>query len=275
LINASQTILLTRLLGLEAAAVWTVGTRAYLVLTQVIYQIFSFASPALAEMIVRGEKERLCHRFQQISVLSVNLALAAAAMFALGNSAFVTVWTHNRIAWPPVSDLLLAAWLVISVTMRAHTGLAGQTKQFRFMRYLFFIEGTAFVGLTLLVYRFGGITAMLAASILCTLTFSLPYGLYRTRQYFGLTRRELAGWFLGSLRLFLWLAPVGCAVWWLTSKQPAWLRILTGGGVYGIWVVWAFLRHGLAAPLQAEIYRRAPSWTKPVFARLGFTHFQA
>ena len=57
LINASQTILLTRLLGLEASAAWNVCTRAYAVLTQVIYRIFDNSAQALAEMMVRGEKE--------------------------------------------------------------------------------------------------------------------------------------------------------------------------------------------------------------------------
>jgi hypothetical protein len=43
-----------------------------------------------------------------------------------------------------------------------------------------------------------------------------------------------------------------------------------GGGVFGVWTAWAFLRHGLETSLQAEVYRRAPGWTKPVFALIGF-----
>jgi O-antigen/teichoic acid export membrane protein len=270
LINASQTILLTRLLGLEAAAVWNVGTRAYLVLTQVIYRIFDFSAPALAEMMVRGEKKLLCHRFKQIMILSVNLSLSAGALFALCNSAFVAVWLKHRIVWPPVNDLLLAVWLVICVTMRIHTGLAGQTKQFRFMRYIFFVEGLAFVGLTLTLYRFGGITAMLSASILCTLSLSLPYGLYRTRQYFSLDWLELARWFEPLLLLSLWIIPAGGLMGWITRDESAIMRLVECGGVFGIWTAWAFLRHGLSAPLQMEIYHRAPGWSRPVFARLGF-----
>jgi O-antigen/teichoic acid export membrane protein len=274
LVNASQTILLTRLLGLDAAAVWTVGTRVYVVLTQVIVQAFNFASPALAEMMVRGEKELLCRRFKQIAILSANLAVATGVMFALCNSAFIAVWLKNKIAWPPVNDLLLAVWLVICVTMRVHTGLAGVAKQLRFMRYIFFIEGMAFVGLTLAVYHFGGITAMLSASILCTLSISLPYGLYRTQKYFGLNRRELVDWFEPSLRLLLWLAPAGALLYWLTADEPALLRLLARAGIFGMWAVWVFLRHGLSAPLQMEIHRRAPGWSRPFFARMGFDRLE-
>jgi O-antigen/teichoic acid export membrane protein len=275
LVNASQTILLTRLLGLESAAAWNVGTRAYVVLTQMIYQIFGFSAPALAEMMVRGEKELLCRRFKQIVILSVNLAVAAGAMFALCNSAFVAVWLKHKITWPPANDVLLAVWLVICVTMRSHTGLAGQTKQFRFMRYIFFVEGLAFVGLTLAFYKFGGITAMLSASIICTLSFSLPYGLYRTHEYFGLGWRELARWFEPLLMLSLWLIPAGLLTWWVTRDWPAAMRLLAGGGVFGAWTAWAFLRHGLSTSLQMEIHRRAPGWSKPFFIRMGFARSQA
>jgi O-antigen/teichoic acid export membrane protein len=270
LINASQAILLTRLLGLDAAAVWTVGTRAYQMLSQMIFQIFSFSAPALAEMIVRGEKERLCQRFRQLTILSVNLALAAGVVFALCNSTFVTLWVHKKIAWPPVNDLLLGVWLVICVAMRAHTGLVGQTKNFRFMRYIFFIEGLAFVGLTLVVYRFGGITAMLSASVVCTLACSLPYGLYRTHKYFDLGWRELAQWFEPTLMLALWLVPAGMLAWWLTRDSSAVVRLAARGGIFGLWTAWAFLQHGLSTSLQMEIYRRAPRWSKPVFSRMGF-----
>ncbi|HZL14349.1 MAG TPA: oligosaccharide flippase family protein [Verrucomicrobiae bacterium] len=270
LINASQIILLTRLLGLETAAAWTVGTRAYLVLTQVVYRIMDFSAPALSEMMVRGEKERLRHRFRQIAVLSMNMALATGAVFALCNSAFVAVWLKHKIAWPPVNDVLLAIWLVICVTMRTHIYLAGLTKKLLFMRYVFFIEGLAFVGLTLAIYRFGGIAAMLSASILCTLCLSLPYSLYRTHKYFNLNWRELAGWFAPLLRLAFWLLPAGALMWWFTEDERAITRLILRGSIFGLWTAWAFLRHGLSAPLQMEIHGRAPGWLKPILTRLGF-----
>jgi len=267
LINASQTILLTRLLGLDAAAVWNIGTRAYQMLTQVIFRFFDYSAPALAEMMVRGEKQRLAERFKQIVIFSLGAAVATGGVFALCNSAFVTVWTHGRIVWPPVNDLLLAVWLVVCVAMHMHTGLVGQTKKFHFMRYLFFIEGLAFVGLTIAFYRFGGITAMLVASIVCTSLLSLPYGLYRTRKYFGLGWRELAGWHQPVLVLALWLVPAGILTWWLTRDCSVVMRLVLGGGIFGLWTAWAFLRHGLNPGLQVEIAGRAPSWAKSMLTR--------
>lgn len=262
LISASQTILLTRLLGLETAAVWNIGTRAYQLLTQVLFRFFDYSAPALAEMMVRGEKARLEERFKQIVMFSLAAAVAAGGLFALCNSTFVTVWTHGKIGWPLVNDLLLAVWLVVCVAMHMHTGLVGQTKKFHFMRYLFFIEGLAFVGLTIAFYRFGGITAMLVASIVCTSLLSLPYGLYRTRKYFGLGWRELAGWHQPALVLALWLVPAGVLTWWLTCNMPMVMRLGISGGVFGLWTAWAFLRHGLNPALQNEIAGRLPDWAR-------------
>ena len=98
-INASQTLLLVRLVGLNAAAVWSVGTRVYLLLVQVLSRILAYSSSALAEMIVRDERDRLLQRFRQIATLSVNLAVAAGTILAVCNGPFVAVWTSGKIQW--------------------------------------------------------------------------------------------------------------------------------------------------------------------------------
>lgn len=270
LITASQTILLTRLLGLETAAVWSICTRVYNMLPQIIFRFFDYSTPALAEMMVRGEKDLLARRFQQLAVFSVGLAVAAGAVFALCNSAFVTLWTHGRISWPHINDLLLAIWLVICAVMRLHTGLAGQTKKFHFMRFMFFIEGIAFVGLTIAFYRLGGITTMLVNSIICTTCLSLPYGLYRTRHYFGLSWRELADWHRPTLRMIFWLLPAGLLIGWLTRSSSPGLKLVLGSGVFGCWTLYMFLRFGLSSTLQGEMASRVPTWLKSVLVRTVF-----
>jgi O-antigen/teichoic acid export membrane protein len=270
IVNASQTVLLTRLIGLDAAAVWSVCTRAYLLLMQVIGRIFDFSSSALAEMMVRGEREQLLRRFREIAVLSVNLAVAAGALFAVGNGPFVKVWTAGRIQWPPLNDLLLAIWLVVGITLKVHTGLVGQTKAFLFLRYLFFIEGFTFICLFVLLHRFGGITMMLTISILCSLCFTFRYGLWRTREYFHLSWGDLARWHRGTLALVGTVAPVGVLVWWFARNLPLLQRLILELTVVGIWTALMFLRYGLDASLRAEAFRRLPVWARPILSRAGF-----
>jgi O-antigen/teichoic acid export membrane protein len=268
-VNASQVVLLTRLIGLDAAAIWSVCTRVYILLTQVIGRIFDFSCAALAEMMVRGERELLLRRFREIAVLSSNLAVAAGALFAVCNGPFVQVWTAGKIRWSPWNDLLLAIWLVVGIVVRVHTGLVGQTKTFRFMRYLYYLESFSFIGLTVLLHRFGGVTIMLIVSIVCSLSFSFRYGLLRTREYFQLSWRDLARWHRDTLALGLTVAPVAVLVWWWSRNLPALERLIGESIVLGLWTTCMFLRYGLGSSLRAEACRFAPEWARPILLRTG------
>jgi O-antigen/teichoic acid export membrane protein len=271
-VNASQVMLLTRLIGLDAAAVWSVYTRAYTLLVLVIGRIFDFSTSALAEMMVRNDREKLLRRVRDIAVLSVNLAVVAGALFAVDNSAFVQVWkggTKFQIPWSPWNDLLLAFWLVISTSVRVHSGLVGQAKAFRFLRYLYFLEGLVFISLTVLLHRFGGITLMLALSIFCSLCFTFPYGLWRTLKYFHLSWSDLARWHRDTLVLAFTVAPVAVLVCWFARNLQAIERLMVESSILGIWSAWMFLRYGLGASLRAEASRRAPAWVRPIFMRTG------
>ena len=269
LISTSQTILLTRLVGLETAGIWSACTRPYTLLTQLIYRIFDYSAPSLAEMMVRGERELLFRRFKQIAVVSASLSLAGGTLFALCNGAFVQVWTAGKMGWPPVNDLLLALWLVFCASMHAHVGLVGATKQFRFLRYIFFLEGLAFVGLTILLHRLGGVTAMLVISVACTLAFSLPYGLWRTREYFGLSWSDLARWHQAPLVLTAWLVPMALAAQWLTASLPPMQKLVVNGVWVGLWSAGVLVRYGLDESLRDEMLRRAPVWMRGGLVRVS------
>jgi len=267
-IYVSQTLLLTPLIGLEAALIWGVCTRAYIVLVQIIGRIFDFSASALAEMMVRGERERLLRRFREIAVLAVNLSVVAGTALALTNGPFVDVWTKGQIHWSPVNDLLVGIWLVITITARVHLGLVGLSKAFRFLRYLVFIEAAAFVGLTILLHRWGGITIMVVMSILCSFAFTVPYGLWRTCQYFELSWLDLARWHRGTLTLVLWLVPVGGLLWWGTRELPSFPRLVVEAVMFGAWSALIFLRYGLGASLYTEACARLPGWARPMLLRL-------
>ncbi|MSU58488.1 MAG: hypothetical protein EXS35_09975 [Pedosphaera sp.] len=275
LVSASQSLLLTRFFGLDVAAVWNVCTRAFTVLAQLLYRIFDFSSSALAEMMVRTERERLLNRFKQIAVASTSLSVAAGTVFAVCNSAFVEIWTSGKIDaghattdWFALNDWLLGAWLVLCVVTHAHTGFIGQSKKLGFLRYVFFLEGLVFIGLMALLHRFGGITIMLALSLGCGLAFSLPYGLRRTRAYCGLSWREVAEWHRPSLRLALCAAPVAAAVWWFTRDLPVAWRLAANGALVGGWTLVMLLRFGLDASLQTELIHRAPVSLRRIISRL-------
>ena len=263
LIFASQTILITRLMGLEAGAVWSVCTRTLTLGTQIIYRVFDFSCPVLAEMIVRGERGRLLQRFRSIAILTTSLGFLAAVLLVIGNGPFVAWWTSGRMQWPMINDGLMAAWLVVCVISHVHVGLVGQTKDFRFLRFIYLLEGLLFVGLSLLTLKHGGLTAMLAASLFSSLLCSFPYGLYRTVKYFGLSWSEVLGtWSRPGFLLTLTLAPLAAGAWWLARPLGplAKLGMLSVGvALPGLIVL---LGWGIEPRLKQELLQRWRGWWK-------------
>src|SRR5205823_4153271 len=125
--------IVTRTLGLNSAAIWSVCTRTYTFANQLVWRPFDFSSPMLSEMVARGEKDRLLHRFKGLVILTTSLSIFAAVMFALCNTPFVALWTHGKISWSPINDVLLAAWMIILALVHCHCGLVVITKRIRSM----------------------------------------------------------------------------------------------------------------------------------------------
>src|ERR1035437_2528574 len=147
LVNASQVVVISRTLGLEAAVVWSVATKTFSFAQQTIWRIFSFSSSALSEMVVRGERTRLLARFHDVVVLTASGSVLAGLVVALCNQPFLTVWVHGRVSWGVVNDLFMAISVAVYSTTRCHRGLVGLTKQIRAMKYVYLMEGMAFVAL--------------------------------------------------------------------------------------------------------------------------------
>jgi len=268
LINASQTLLLTRFIGLESAAVWNVCTRTYTLCTQIIFRIFDYSCPGLAEMMVRGERDRLLSRYQSIVVVSCSLSVVGAVWFTVCNQPFIHWWTSGRIGWSPVNDALLAVWLVISVAAHCHLGITGQTKDLRFMKYIYFLEGIFFVGGSLLVLGNYGVTGMVWVSIAGSLLFSLPYGNRRVSEYFGLSLRKLAqDWYGPAVRVLMVLAPLAVLGEWLTQSLAAPVRLVICMLLLGPLSLGLLLGWGLDGNLQSELLRRVPGRLRPIMLR--------
>ncbi|HEV2394982.1 MAG TPA: oligosaccharide flippase family protein [Verrucomicrobiae bacterium] len=275
MLSASQTVILTRQLGLEASALWSVCTRTFSLVSQIIYRVFDYAGPALAEMIVRGERERLYQRFRSLVVLSASLSVCAGTIFAICNQPFVALWMRRQYGWWPLNDGLLAFWLVLQATTRCHLGLVGVSKEIRSMRFIYLAEGTFFVVLGLLVLRWGGITAMLLCSIAGTMLFSAPYGFWRTSQYFNVPWKVPSfEWWLPPLRLALGLVPLAGLLWWLTRPLPLRPQLLIRGAASALLALPLLLRFGLDAELRKEILARAPARFQPLLRTIASTRMK-
>jgi O-antigen/teichoic acid export membrane protein len=257
-ISASQTILLTRFLGLDAAAVWSICTRSYGVVTMLIWRVVDFSTPMLVEMMVREETDRLLRRFREITILSSSISVLGAALLAVCNGSFLWLWTGGQIHWAPLNNLLLALSCVVVTAVRPHTMLATQTKQMGLLRFIFLLEGLVFVGLNLLTQHLAGMTTMLVISVLCTLCFTLLYGLRRTQKYFGLSVQELSCWFSPAGQLALRLIPIALGTWLLVRGLPPIWQMTTNLLITGLWGGVMLFKYGLGKQLQIELIAKSP-----------------
>ena len=259
LVNATQTMVITRVLGLEASAVWTVCTRVFNMALMLLYRIYDFSFGAFAEMYARGETARFLARFRSLVILSGSLAVWGGVLFALCNQPFVQIWTHGKVTWPRINDTLLGSWLVIQVIAHCHVGLVGVTKRFAFMRWIYFIEGLFFLVLSIPSLKFGGLSAMLCVSIVGTGSFSLAYSLMRSRKLFSLTWRELfRDWFTPTAVFAACLMVPAVVVVFLSHSLNPHLQLLFGVVVILIAGAGLLPRIGVDYGIKQVIHRRLP-----------------
>lgn len=274
LLNASQVIVITRTLGLTAAAVWTVATKIYPLALQLVCRIFDFSSSALGEMVVRGEQEGLRRRFRDVFLLTASAAVFVATGVAVCNGSFLEVWTGKRISWDSQNNLLLGGLLIVTCITRCHVGLLGPLKRIGGMRYVYVLEGITFVAAAFFVAPRWGLTAVLIVAIAADVVWTGIYGFRRTAVHFRTSVREVLFDWLASAWVYLGLmALIGAATWWSTLGLPPLPRLITQAGVLGMAGMALFWRSGLNAELRLELSGRlialAPGWARRAGAALG------
>ena len=266
---SSQTMIITRLMGLENATAWNVATRTFNLVSQAMWRVVSSPLSAFSEMMVRGERTRLRERYRSLVVLVASLSVFMGVSFALCNSVFITVWTSGRIFWPPLNDLLLGVWLVVQYVQACHTSLIMTTKQIGFMRFVFFIEGAVYVVLAVLMVPVGGLPALIACSIFCDAMFTGAYGAWRASRYLGFPLGEVVfRWMKHAGIVLLGFAPPALLCWWATGGLEPLLRLAIACVLAATWGLFVLLRFGVPPELQAEFQARAPAKVGSLLARI-------
>ena len=99
IISASQVIMVSKFLGLEAAATWSICTKVFQFAQQIVYRLFDFSEAAFSEMVVRREIERFKQRYASIVTLTASAAVLFAILGIAANAGLVRFWTGGRISW--------------------------------------------------------------------------------------------------------------------------------------------------------------------------------
>ncbi len=268
LIVASQTMIITRRLGLETAGIWAAGTRAFSQVCQAISRIIAVSIPALSEMIVRGEQGNLRARFKDVTILSASVGGFCAVTFAACNSLFVHIVTHGKVDWPVRNDVLLAIWMVLLSVLGCHNNLVIAIKDVRFMRYIYFIEGLVFVALSWFVSAWGGLSGIIGCSILCTSVFTFSYGLRRTSHYFQISESEVGvSWVMPAFRVICVYGPIAALAWVATASLNDYLHLGIMCAVAVLFGIPILLFQGLPSPLRNEMLSRSSQFFKISLSR--------
>lgn len=255
LITASQVVVVGWALGLAAAAVWGFTTKMFAMAQQFISRIYNYSTSALAEMYVRGEKERLQVRFRDVTALTAAVSFWVTMGVALCNFSFVKIWTGgDRMSWSVENDFLMGIYIFVITITRCHVGLVYLSKELRAMKYIYFVEGLAFVGLGVLLGRWLGFSGVIISGIVTNALFSGLYGTYRTSTMLRLPIKEIIFvWLARPLRLLVVMFVIAAMFRYTTTALPilwqltvnAIITVVLGG--YCLWKL------GLPENLQKEL----------------------
>lgn len=118
--------------------------------------------------------------------------------------------------------------------MRIANGFVGVTKRIRSMKFLYFIEGLVFVGISLASTHRLGIAAIPVTAAICHLVITSPTGFRYLSQSLDLPLRQAALWFFRPLLGFAILATLAWTTHVATASLSPWVSFLWAGIVMGI-----------------------------------------
>lgn len=257
-LEASQLIIVTRTMGLTAAAVWSVSTKLFLLVYQLVTKIEGTAIVFFAEMMVRGEKDKLAVRFQQIYQLTAAACVVALAVAIAINRPFVSAWANPSLAWSFSLSVFIAASVFLNTLLRCSGDLIVHTKRIAAFRYIYFVEAVVFVVLALSLANQLGFYGVLGASLFCLLVFRASYTTWRTAQYFELPATIFwFTWLKRPILAALVLLPfVSSAGWIANTVSSTWLQLLIASVWAGLPAAIVFFAVALPSELRRDLALR-------------------
>lgn len=225
LVNATQITITSRILGLEAAATFSIVTKLYGMAQQVFHKVIESAAPGLTEMYIRGEIPRFVQRYWDAIAVTLALATVGAVALVACNTPFIVLWTGGTISWSLTGDLLLGLLVIFTSLSRCFIAIFGMTKDLRSIRILYFLEGLVFVPCAIAAARWFGLEGVLGASLLAHLAIPLFYSARAASKILGNYKPILR-----PLRLALGMIGLAFAIAWLGNATAlhAAARLLLG-----------------------------------------------
>jgi O-antigen/teichoic acid export membrane protein len=191
LVNGLPMLLMPRLLGLEAVAIWTVCTRSFNILRQVVGKPFEYSVPMLCEMYARGETRRTAVRWIQVTQLVTALAVCVFSVGAANNSSFIRLWVGSHMLWPLLNDWLIAAMFFVLLCAAATFNSVGFRKQIGSIRFAPYLEAALIALNAWWMTRLWGLAGMIVLITAAPVLTRFWWGLHYLAAITGSKRSEL------------------------------------------------------------------------------------
>lgn len=260
-LEASQLVIVTRTMGLTAAAIWSVSTKLFTLVYQLVTKIEGTAIVFFAEMMVRGEKDKLATGFRQVYQLTGAIAVVSLAIVVAINGLFVSVWANPSLAWSLPLNGLFAIAVALSCLTRCSGDLIIYTKKIAAFRYVYFAEAIVFVTLALWLSGTFGFYGILGPSLLCLVVFRAAYTTWRMARYFSIpTTTFWWTWLKRPILAGIILLPFVISSTWLTKGiANPWTQLFVAVAWVGIPAALTLLLVGIPRDVRKEFALRWPT----------------
>jgi O-antigen/teichoic acid export membrane protein len=172
LVNASQLLIVSRCVGLDAAATFSIGTKLYNMGTQLVSKFMETSTPGLIDMFIHDDIERLNRRFWNIVSLSIFASTLFGGVVIMSNHTIVEIWTSKIIVWSPKADILIGGLIFLTSISRCFVSFFGVIGNYGPVKYIYLLEGGGFLLLAIPAAKYFGINGVLAASLIAHLATS-------------------------------------------------------------------------------------------------------
>jgi O-antigen/teichoic acid export membrane protein len=107
-------LMIARLMGLEANANWTIATRPFAILRQIVGRPFDVTLPIIYDSYIEGNMKNVTSQWLQITQVVLAIAGSAFAVAAANNAVFLDLWTHGKMHWDPLNHWMLAFYFYVT-----------------------------------------------------------------------------------------------------------------------------------------------------------------
>ena len=227
LVNTLPMLLISRWMGLDAAAVWSVANKSYFILRQILGRPFQYGVSMIADVLSNKGERAMLARWMQMSQLMTAAALALYPICTAMNREFLSIWTHGTIGWSRWDDIACGIYYFLLVSLFPWYGIVGINKKFGITRYTSLLEGLLLALLCWLLHSRLGMTGVLLSLIISKIVMGLLPSLYYLREAFG---NDIWKVFQGALIRPLVAAPLciasALAVVYLAPTANGWAMFL-------------------------------------------------